>query len=219
MNLAIVSNPRRRKRRHSAKRRARRAAPRRRRHRAAAVPRRRRRHASRVLRIKRNPSRRRRGGGGMFGRQGGQAMTSLLLPGFMGAAGAIGFDYAYNKVSGYLPASLQGNYYVQAGIKLLAAVGIAKFGKKVVSPSTANAIAAGIAVVTLYDVAQIALGTMLTPAAPAPAAAGTSGRVAMSGRVALGYTGTGMSVNADNLPRSALSGATEMDSYGYGYQY
>lgn len=212
MNLAIVSNPRRRKRRHS-KRRARRAAPRRRRHHAAA-PRRRRRHASRVLRLRRNPSRRRRGSAGLFGRQGGQSMTGLLVPGFLGAAGAIGFDYAYNKVSGYLPASLQGNYYVQAGIKLLAAVGIAKFGKKVVSPSTANAVAAGIAVVTLYDVAQIALGTMLTPAAPAAAApAGTSGRVGVGGRVALGYVGTGTSVGADQLPGGAFSGTN------YGYEY
>lgn len=213
MNLAIVSNPKRRKRRHS-RRKARAATPRRRRRAAAARPRRRRRHSLRLIHARKNPSRRRRHSGGMFKGMGGSSMTGLLIPGTVGALGAIGLDFAYNKVSGYLPASLQSNYYVSAGLKVLAAFGVAKFGKKVVSPSTANALAAGIAVVTLYDVAQIVLGTMLAPAAPAVAApAGTSGRVAMGGRVALGYAGAGASVGADNLPHGAFSGL----DYQYGY--
>ena len=211
MNLAIVSNPRRRK--HSKRRRkAHSAAPKRRRRRARrAAPRRHRRHHT--LRLRRNPIRRRRRGG--FARQGGQAMTGLLIPGALGAAGALGFDFLYGKVSSYLPAALQGNYYVSAGLKLVAAFGVAKFGRKVMKPQTAVALASGIAVVTLYDVAQILTARFMTPA-PAPAAAatpGVSGRVPLSGRVALGYAGSGMTVGSDSLPQSALTGA----NYGYGY--
>ena len=133
MNLAIVSNPRKRRKHSKRRRKARRASPRRRQRRAHAAAPRRRRRSHRVLRLRRNPSRRRRSGGGLF-RQSGHSMTGLLIPAALGGAGALGFDFLYGKVSGYLPTSLQSNYYVAAGLKLLAAVGVATYGRKFMKP-------------------------------------------------------------------------------------
>lgn len=203
--LVVLSNPHgRRRRKHRARRRAATSRPRRRRARRAAVQviharrnpsRRRRRHHA--YRVRRNPSRRR----GMF-RQSGAAMTSLLIPGAVGAAGALSFDVAWGKLSGYLPAALQGNYYVSAGLKLVAAFAVAKFGRKVVSPQTANAVAAGIAVVTLYDVGQILTGTLMAPAASTATPVSGLGK-RLNG---LGYVGTGMSVSPGAFQWSPFAG-------------
>lgn len=221
--LAILSNPR-------SRRKKRRGARRRKAHHSAhAAPKRRRRSRRRrsggglkLVGFKRNPSRRRGGG-----RQRGMALTGLLIPGALGAAAALGFDFAYGKVSVYLPASLQGNYYVSAGIKLLAAAAVAAFGKRFMKPQTAYALASGITVVTLYDVGQIALGSFMAPAAAAPAP-GVSG---FGERIGLGYTSSAMSVSTDGLPPNRYVGLGEriglagpaLDASGnpgeYGYQY
>jgi hypothetical protein len=236
--LIVLSNPRGRRRRKkttSRRRRARAAAPARRRRRKSA--------AARVFKLRRNPRRRRhhrkmrtrRNPSSLRGLMGGASITSMLVPGFLGAAGALGLDYAYSKASPYLPASLQGNYYLSAALKLGAAIAVAKFGRKVVKPQTAVALGAGIAVVTLYDVGQILMGTLIP--APAPAAVPLSGlgsRVSLNGgrnslmgmgsRIALGglgYTGSGVSIDPGSLPHNRFTGVGEYGDYGHsdGYNF
>jgi hypothetical protein len=158
MSQLLLINPR-RKRRHS-KRRARARNPKRRhvarsvtrrtyRRRARAVnPRRRRHHVARF----RNPVRRRR-----VSRRGGRGfsvkgLTSSIMPAAVGAVGAVGLDVAYGYLGGFLPASVSGNVYLSAAVKLAGAYGLGVLAGKVMGQEKGRAVTLGAMTVVSYGI-------------------------------------------------------------------
>ncbi len=174
----IAANPRKRRARKSSGRKHRTAAQRaatrrmlaanraRRGGRSVAVnPRRRRRavrtiHHTRVIRS--NPKRRsvRRGarrGMNLGGMKAGA--FALLKAGAIGAGGALTVDVAMGFVNGYLPATMNTKLnadgsvnYLNYAVKGALAIGLAHFGKRVVSAETANRMATGSFTVMAYEI-------------------------------------------------------------------
>lgn len=147
--VSVFSNPIRRRRR---RKHARRNPSRRRRHSSAlgayvAGP-------GRIRRRKLNPIRGRRHHRRHRRRNpiGGE-MGTVLVPALFGAGGALGLNILLGYMS-FLPATLQTGYG-RAGVQIAGALAIGALGPKMgLSRNTSYAIAAGISVIALYDVAS-----------------------------------------------------------------
>lgn len=80
-------------------------------------------------------------------------MGNVLVPALVGAGGALGLNILLGYAK-FLPATLQTGYG-RAGVQIAGALAIGAFGPKIgLSRRTSTAIAAGISVIALYDVAS-----------------------------------------------------------------
>lgn len=218
-----LANPRRR-RRH---RRAVMANPRRRRRRYANP--RRRHHARRY----RNPRRGRSGGRLSLGVQGG-LVQGALVPGALGAAGALTLDVVMGYASPYLPVTLQTGWF-NVAVKGAAAIGVGMLVGKFLGRERGKVAMLGGLTVVLYG----ALKTLLTSSgvtlpglsgyqdytpyrmgAYMPGATGTPG-IAGLGR--LGYVSPAATLGSQAMlsprmgaymPRSPMNVAPQMGDYG-----
>lgn len=80
-------------------------------------------------------------------------MGTVIIPAAIGAGGALGLNILLGYLK-FLPASLQSGYG-RAGVQIAGALAVGALGPKVGLPRrTATAIAAGISVIALYDIAS-----------------------------------------------------------------
>ena len=102
---------------------------------------------ARIRRRKLNPARRHRRRNPIGGEMG-----QVIVPALFGAGGALGLNILLGYMS-FLPTTLQSGYG-RAGVQIAGALAIGALGPKAgLSRNTAYAIAAGISVIALYDVA------------------------------------------------------------------
>lgn len=96
-----------------------------------------------------------------FGLPSVQGMVrQTLIPGAIGAGGALALDVAYGYASGYLPAFFQ-NKWATLGVKILGAVGIGMLASRFLGRERGRAAMVGAATVVVYGVAKSALASAL----------------------------------------------------------
>lgn len=115
----------------------------------AANPRRRRRHSRRrrsIMRVRRNPIR----------LPSARGITAAIMPAAVGAAGAVGVNYAWNYLAPMLPAPLQSGMGKSIA-QLAAAIGIGMAAKPLIGSTKAAQVTAGALTVTLYNMIATAI--------------------------------------------------------------
>lgn len=201
--LLLVENPhkRRKSRRNPHRRKARRGNPHRRRYARRGNPHRRRyarrgnphrRHARRYS----NPM----SLNGVLGQ-----VKPVVKEGFIQAAGAIGLDAVWGQLNSRLPASIQGNTYLQFAVKCLAAVGVGWLGGKVFK-GRARDFAVGGVTVAAHDLLKSTLQTNM------PSLFGTGGTLALSGYGAY-LSGSAPIVGTATFPRTRTVPQTTFGAY------
>lgn len=115
----------------------------------------------RVTRFRRNPTsiagylRRGRSSMGRFSLSG--FVSDTLIPGAVGAAGAMAVDYAVSALSPYLPASLQDDT-LEPFVALAGAIGVGMIAQSVAGAKTGNQIMNGAVTVQLYNLMNAYMG-------------------------------------------------------------
>lgn len=179
----LLINPRRRKKARKSSRSRRRSHSRRRRHVARRIIKRvaRRRRRNPVFRI-----RRRRHRNPMSLNVSG--IKHAIMPAAIGAIGAIGLDVAYGYLGQYIPASISGNKYLSAAVKLGGAYGIGVLAGKFMGREKGRAVMLGAMTVVSYGIIK-----GLLAASGVPGLSGFGAYMPMSGMNPAAYLDNGSS--------------------------
>lgn len=129
----------------------------------------------------------------------------VVKEGVIQAAGAIGLDAVWGQINSRLPASIQGNAYLQFAVKCLAAVGVGWLGGKVFR-GRARDFAVGGVTVAAHDLLKSALQTNM------PSVFGAGGSLPLSGYGAY-LSGSAPIVGTATFPRTRTVPQTTFGAY------